>query len=461
VQRGTLAFRITLVLVAGFVLMQFAVFALASLSGRPQQGGSLGLPDGIQIRAMVELIEAAPPARRAATVAAFDGALYHAAVDDGPLPPTVESVQGMDIGRIYSLAMPGRRLSVTGQVARLPAITLINPWPGWWSGDPLALHIALAGDRPSMLTIESQPSEPVRTLLRQRAALLGFGGLVALVALALAVRATTQPLARLARDIRTFRGEPDSPDLAVSGSRELRDLAEAYNEMKGRIAELMAERTRVLAAIAHDMRTYITRVRLRSEFIDDRGQRARAARDLDEMAALLDDTLLLARAEANAAEISRAIDLAGELRRVTEIHCEIGRRVSFSAAVDAAPIVATPVAVRRILDNLIDNALRHADSVMLSLRKEGERWRVDVEDDGPGVAPDQISQLGQPFRRLDPSRDRTTGGAGLGLAIVRALVTGQGGEIVFANRATGGFVASFWLPIGAAEEQGPAPAVSD
>lgn len=446
-QRGTLSFRITLILVAGFVLLQLAVFALASLAGRSQADGNLGLPNVAQMRAMIELIEAVPVSRRASAAKAFDGAFYHAFVEDGPLPPTVESVQGMDIGRAYSLALPRRPLSVTGQVARLPSVGRLNPWPGWWRNNPLALHIALAGERPTMLTIESQPSAPVRAILRQRAALLGTGGFIALVALVLAVRATTRPLTRLARDIRTFRGEPNSPDLGVTGSRELRELAGAYNEMKGRIAELIGERTQILAAVAHDMRTYITRFRLRAEFINDPGQRARAISDLDEMAALLDDTLLFARTQAHVQDGRCPLDLVEELRRMVEIRSELNDAVAVSTLVETAMVLASPLAIRRIFSNLVDNALRHAGAVRLFLVAQGDCWRIDVTDDGPGVPTDELAHLGRPFGRIDPSRDRTTGGAGLGLAIVRALVDAQGGEVAFANRSEGGFVASVRLPI--------------
>ncbi|MBB3376092.1 MULTISPECIES: sensor histidine kinase KdpD [unclassified Novosphingobium] len=445
-QRGTLSFRITVLLVGSFVLLQLAVFALTWTPGRDEPSGGGGLPSVAQVRAMVDLIAAVPPPRRVAVAKAFDGALYHVLVEGGPLPPTAQSAQAMNIGRVYSRGLPGYRLSVTGRAARFRRLARLNPWPGWMS-DPLAIHVTLGGDQPAMLTIESQPSQPVRTLLRQRAALLGVGGIAALVALAFAVRATTQPMARLARDIRTYRGEPDSPDLAVAGSPELRELAQAYNEMKGRITELMAERTRVLAAIAHDMRTYITRIRLRAEFIDDAEQRERAARDLDEMAALLEDTLLLARAEASRAGMRRSLDLAAELRRAVEIHQEMGDAVVLSLSVERASVVAAPLAVRRTLTNLIDNGLRHGTQVVLSLCEDRGRWRIDISDDGPGIAADKLSGLGQPFGRIDPSRDRSAGGgAGLGLAIVRALITAQDGEIAFANRDKGGFLVSIWLP---------------
>lgn len=445
-QRGTLPFRIAVALVIGFVALQLGVFVLTSLSVGGKSHSTIGLPTTTQTRTMVDIIEAASAIRRPAIAEAFDGALYHVLVENGPLPPSIESLQGISIGQRYSAALPGHNLSVTGRVARMPTIAALNPWPGWIS-DPLAVHIALAGDQPTMLTIVSQPSEPILALLRQRAGLLGFGGLVALAALALAVRATTRPIVRLARDIRTFAGRPETPDLVVSGSSELRDLAQAYNDMKARIAELMGERTRILAAIAHDMRTYLTRLRLRVDFIDDQEQHDRATHDLEEMSALLDDTLLLARPEQPRFADPRILDLSAEIARIAAIHNELGHAVTVGHCVEYAWVEASPLALRRILANLIDNGLRHGNSVTLAIWREPTQWRIEVSDDGPGVPSAEIGRLGRAFGRIDPSRDRATGGAGLGLAIVRALVQAQDGEIAFANAAHGGLVISIWFKI--------------
>ncbi|MFA6124091.1 MAG: ATP-binding protein [Sphingomonas sp.] len=445
-QRGTLPFRIAVVLVIGFVALQLGVFVLTSLSVGGRSNRTIGLPTTQQTQTMLDMIEAAPAARRPAIAGAFDGALYHVLVENGALPPSIESLQGMDIGQAYSAALPGHNLSVTGRVARMPSFAALNPWAGWIS-DPLAIHIALAGKRPSMLTIVSQPSEPILALLRQRAGLLGFGGLVALIALALAVRATTRPIVRLARDIRTFAGRPETPDLIVSGSPELRDLAHAYNDMKARIAELMGERTRILAAIAHDMRTYLTRLRLRADFIDDEEQQQRAIHDLDEMSALLNDTLLLARPEQPCCTDPRILDLSAEIARMAAIHHELGDAVTVGGCAENAWAEVSPLALRRILANLIDNGLRHGSNVTLAVDREPARWRIAVSDDGPGVPAAEIGRLGRAFGRIDPSRDRATGGAGLGLAIVRALVQAQDGEIAFANAAHGGLAISIWFKI--------------
>ncbi len=206
--------------------------------------------------------------------------------------------------------------------------------------------------------------------------------------------------------------------------------------MKARIRELMQERTRVLAAIAHDMRTYLTRLRLRAEYIDDPEQRARAVRDLDEMAALLNDTLFLAEDEARAPSAIR-MDLAEAVTGLVALRRELGDAAT--AETDgAAWVTASPIGVRRILDNLIDNGLRHGASVLVSLVHADGAVELIVEDDGPGVAPEILARLGEPFTRGDPSRNRETGGAGLGLAIVRALAARDGAAVTFANRAEGG-----------------------
>jgi signal transduction histidine kinase len=296
--------------------------------------------------------------------------------------------------------------------------------------------------------VNSRPSTLVRGFLNRRALLGTLGGLAVLAALALAVRQTTKPLLNLSRNIRTFAGKLDAPALPVEGSREMRDLAEAYNEMKERIAGLIGERTRILAAVAHDMRTYLTRLRLRIEFINDPEQQTRAAADLGEMSALLDDTLLFANTE-NAAPPLERIDLAAELNRIVAARKELGESVSLQRMSSPLPVCANRLSLRRMLANLIDNGLRHGQGVEITAAILPDGAAIEVRDDGPGVPPEALSRLGMPFQRLDPSRDRETGGAGLGLAIVRALAARQGAQVSFANRKPHGFAARIVFPLAA------------
>jgi len=219
----------------------------------------------------------------------------------------------------------------------------------------------------------------------------------------------------LAAGVRRFGAGLDAPDLPVEGTREVRDLAVAFNDMKRRISALMAERTRTLAAIAHDMRTYLTRMRLRAEFIDDADHRARAVRDLDEMAALLDDTLLLARTETVESEPPPRVDLRALVVEAAETYGAAPEALQLTVPEDAVPGQARPLAVRRILANLLDNGLRHGTKVELSLVSRGGQAVLTVTDNGPGMSAESLARLGEPFHRSDPSRNRDTGGGGGGL----------------------------------------------
>jgi signal transduction histidine kinase len=192
------------------------------------------------------------------------------------------------------------------------------------------------------------------------------------------------------------------------------------------------------------MRTYLTRLRLRAEFIDDPRHRDGAVRDLDEMAALLDDTLFLAQGEADRSS-AVALDLAAAAEALVAVRRELGDAVTLDAA-GPLPVRATPQSVRRILGNLIDNGLRYGAAVTVRLARDSDRADLIVEDDGPGVPPEVLVRLGEPFNRLDASRNRETGGAGLGLAIVRALAGRDGAEVIFANRAEGGLRVTIRYP---------------
>ncbi|MDZ7894750.1 MAG: HAMP domain-containing protein [Sphingobium sp.] len=166
--------------------------------------------------------------------------------------------------------------------------------------------------------VTGRPSDGVRAYLLQRSFLGMFAGLVLLLVLLIAVRRTTQPLVRLTDQVRAVGQDIHAPDADVAGSREIRALAEAFNEMKGRIAGLVQERTFILAGIAHDMRTYLTRLRLRAEFIDDDTQRDKASADMDAMAALLDDSLLFASLDRKEADGGERIDLMALSRRLVD-----------------------------------------------------------------------------------------------------------------------------------------------
>jgi len=272
---------------------------------------------------------------------------------------------------------------------------------------------------------------------------------VTLLMLALAVRQTTRPVSLLAREVARFGDDLNAKVLPLRGPRELRELSAAFNTMREQIRGLMDERTRMLAAIAHDLRTYLTRLTLRAEFIADETQRAKAGADLAEMAQLLDDTLLFARQDAGRGDGARSIDLRRELEALVALRREMGQTVVLAPDI-AGKVWSSPLTLRRMLDNLIDNAVRYGGAVTLDVRRLEGQVEIMVLDDGPGLPAEALATLTAPFERGESSRSRRTRGAGLGLSIVQALAKGQGGRLVLSNRSKGGLAATITLPADAA-----------
>jgi signal transduction histidine kinase len=271
---------------------------------------------------------------------------------------------------------------------------------------------------------------------------------VLLLVLGACMRQIARPIRDLARAARQFARDISAPDLQLRGSRELKDLAVAFNDMKHTIRGLIDERTRILAAIAHDLRTYLTRLRLRADFIDDRDQRSRAVNDLEEMSHLLDDTLMFTREATPARRSDRQhVDVGAELAKFIAVRQEMGQAADGAATTDDALLShCSPLALRRMLANLTDNAVRYGGAAHLRAWRDGDQISIAVDDDGPGAPAGEIDRLLAPFERLEPSRGRETGGAGLGLAIVKGLAESQGGSLTIENRAEGGLRAQIRLP---------------
>lgn len=431
---SNLSLRITAILLAGFVALQLLIVAATSLPTRGDDRRPYNLPLPAEARAMADALDRAPAGQRQALLDAFNGGLYTVAL--APDLPAITATPTPDLELLslyYARALPRRDIAVNDRHSGFGRLIGTHPRPARFFA-PVTVAIGLHEGGAMVLT--SRPSPSMRGYFRSRSWLGAIGGLIVLAALALAVRQTTRPLVRLSREVRRFGTSLDAPDLPVAGPREVRDLSSSFNEMKGRIRDLMGERTRVLAAIAHDMRTYLTRLRLRAEFIDDPRHRDGAVRDLDEMSALLDDTLFLARGEAEAVPPIE-IDLHAAAAALVAVRRDLGEAVTIEPA-GPIRVRATPLSLRRILGNLIDNGLRYGTAVTVRFATGAGTIDLIVEDDGPGVPPEVLARLGEPFNRIDTSRNRETGGAGLGLAIVRALAGRDGADVIFANRAEGG-----------------------
>jgi len=241
--------------------------------------------------------------------------------------------------------------------------------------------------------------------------------------------------------------EGDLPVLdETGGTREVREAARVFNTMARQLRTQFAERGLMIAAISHDLRTPLTRLRMRLESIEGHAPLLeRSAADIREMDGLIDTVLAVFRRErAGMAEPPRDTDIAALLQSTVDDLVEQHQEVSFSGTPAIARIQAN--VLRRVVANLISNALRYGGRALVSVHREGDEVCIAVEDEGPGIAEDQLETVFLPFYRIEGSRNRGTGGTGLGLYIARDLVQRQGGSLRLINRPGGGLRAEVRLP---------------
>ena len=444
----SLVVRIGAAFLIGAVVFQLALMVVVFWPGGPGRP-LFSLVSPTQAMAMAQALEDAPPDLRPTIVRALNGdaVVIHLEPSfpaDDPAAPSRPAPRLERLFARYAEGLGGRPFRVQ---VRSGAKVSGTPEQGVGAAGPVRLAVSLRTGE--VMVIERTRAPVVRRFL-DRAVVIGALGVAILGLVLLAcLGQTAGPISALAASARTFARDLATPDLPLRGAREIKDLSAAFNEMKQTIRALVEDRTRVLAAIAHDLRTYLTRLRLRAEFIDDPDQRQRAVADLDEMSLLLDDTLTFAReVDAAGAPRQQSVDVAAEIDGLVLTRKEMGQNVTTVAREPQALVAdCAPLALRRMLANLVDNAVRYGGSAMLSAWRQGDQIWVTVEDDGPGVPRDALTRLTAPFERLEGSRGRQTGGAGLGLAIVQALADSQGGELVIENRAQGGLRAALGLPV--------------
>lgn len=257
-------------------------------------------------------------------------------------------------------------------------------------------------------------------------------------------RRIAQPLRDLAMAAeRLGRGENVEALNDTDGPQEVRRTAAAFNAMKARLRRFVADRTRMLAAVSHDLRTPITNLRLRVEMLEDAEARERMLATLDELRQTAETMLALAREEAG--EEPRPADLASLVDSVCTDLAESGQPVTCAPA-EKIPIICRPVALRRIIRNLVENAVTYGGNAHVAVGRADGMLAVTIDDDGPGIADPDLERVFEPFVRLETSRSRRTGGAGLGLSIARSLAHAHGGDITLVRRPEGGLRATLRLP---------------
>jgi signal transduction histidine kinase len=258
------------------------------------------------------------------------------------------------------------------------------------------------------------------------------------------VRMTTRPLARLAKAADAIGEDPEGKPLRGRGPTEVRKVIDAFNRMQARVQRQLRERAQLLGAISHDLKTPITRLRLRAELLQDAALRARIERDLDEMEAMVGSTLDFFSTVGDQAR-RQPVDIAALVESLCEDRREAGEAVSLRGAA-RIPYPADPQALRRCLDNLIGNAVRYGGGAEVQIDDGEERLRIAVHDRGPGIPPEELERVFEPYYRLESSRNRTSGGTGLGLSIARNIARWHGGDIRLHNAPDGGLTAELLLP---------------
>ena len=275
---------------------------------------------------------------------------------------------------------------------------------------------------------------------------LGGSAAVAILLSAWVLGFTTRPLRRFAAAANRLGIDMNAPSLEEAGPREVRLAAAAFNKMQRRLRAFVEDRTRMLAAVSHDLRTPLTRLRLRAEFIDDDVVRDKMLEDLSEMEAMIGSTLAFARDEANK-EAIEPLELNAMLARLGEDMRDAGKPVGVTPAPFSIPISGRRMALRRALGNLMENAVKYGQTAHVAVAVTGENVTITIDDQGPGIPEQEFENVFRPFCRLEASRSRDTGGTGLGLSVANDVIRAHGGEIRLSNRPEGGLRVTVVLPM--------------
>jgi signal transduction histidine kinase len=395
---------------------------------------------------VVRVIEAAPSQLRPTLAAA--AVTKEVAVDWYDAASPVSAMLWRDSGLLKSKPL---QRSLLGDLQRTAVV--FEP------GSAIRPPLALSRDQPRyvaayFLSVQLRDrswlvfSVPKRvwglTELQRWAVWLTFVTLSTATVCAIATRRFVRPIKELAAAVRRFGINPQAPPVAESGPQEFRDVIRAFNTMQAQIQKFVAYRTMMLAAISHDLRTPLTRVRLRGELIDDEIQQAKLFRDVDEMQTMVDGALAFFRGDADE-EGTTTFDLAGVLQTIANDYADQGIAIGYVGPAHAV-YCGRPFGLKRAFTNLIENAVKYGTPPEIQLSCREKSVTVAVRDQGPGIPPDALARVFAPFFRVDRSRNRATGGVGLGLTAAQAIISGHGGDITLRNQHTGGLEALVTLP---------------
>jgi signal transduction histidine kinase len=437
----SLANQLGLLLVGAVVIAQVATFAVLTSDRSDVRRGAVRTHAVDRLVTLVHALEAAPTAPVNGILAAFDTRRHRFWISG---KPAVEDA-AMDEDESRLADRVKRRLKRANTDARAALVERQE-----------SKRVLRHSKRPQAIQLSIKLADG-RWLNEEAPFHLGWGRrafeillasiFAILVVVMLAVRWITRPMRALASATEKLgRGEAIEP-LTATGPREVKALVDTFNVMQERLHRFVVDRSRTAAALSHDLRTPITALRLRAELIEDDELRFAIVRTLSDMQRMIDATLALARDEATSEE-TRSVDLVALLDAIADDCSAAGSEVTIDAP-EQLPFRCRPVALRRAIGNLIENAVRYGNRARVTLEHGGDHVSILVDDDGPGLPSDKLTEVFEPFVRIEQSRSEETGGIGLGLAIARSTMRAHGGNVLLTNRSEGGLRAEISLPLSA------------
>ena len=253
------------------------------------------------------------------------------------------------------------------------------------------------------------------------------------------------PVDALTSAAQRFGVDMQAPPLALTGPPEVQEVMQAFNEMQARIRRLVHDRTQMLAAISHDLRTPITRLQLRAEYLQGTPQYEKAVADLQEMEQMIASILSFARDYVRSEAMER-FDLNALLESLCNDRMDMGHAVRYHSTFSRMPYFGRIGALKRAFSNLIENAVKYGEKTDVSLQRQEEKLQIKIVDEGPGIPEEQLEKVFEPFYRVDPARSPEKSGTGLGLAVARDIIRTHGGEITLFNREPNGLIVLVSLP---------------
>ncbi len=458
--RTTIAITVVAAIALGFTLQQLVSAGLPYFGFHRRQNTSAGVPGIFQqmpyrINAIIGVLNATPPDERQAVIGALELPELSIRLLDHPFPMMTDGVEPDEIllhNKIVAALTVPRSVIVNDRFRfadrRHPSEFDRVHWG-------VRIETTLY-DGQWILFVSSLdppvPGDPIATRF-QRTSLATWLAMTVVLGILLSLivaRRVARPLSDLAIAVEQLGGQGDTTPIDANGPAEVKRAIEAFNRMQARLRRFNDDRTRMIAAMSHDLRTPLTRLRLRTELIDGHEQQPKMLAEIDLIGGMIESMLAFARDDSKR-EPRSLVDLSALVEGICEDAADIGDAVTFSGPRDVT-ISCRPLALRRAFTNVVDNAIKYGDKAEVTLISESSRAIIVVDDEGPGIPLTERDKVFDPFYRIEDARSPDKAGVGLGLSVTRSIVLEHGGEIVLAEAKNGGLRVRLELPVGAAEE---------